>query len=188
MEGMMAAITIQQTEAAPNSYPDAPSGLSTAAQALDADMIWQRIEAYLTHRWTERSVTWIAEGPGEWVPPLVPATIATVEVWSSADEWETATIAASPLGGYFLPATGPYRFTGTVGSGSPAPTVPAAVDEAFRRLAEYMAADVGTAGATSEQTNVGPITLSHRRSASWMAMAMQNSGAGDLLRPYRRSL
>ena len=48
----------------------ARSALSTAAAALDADMIWQRIEAYIAHRWTERDVTWIVEGPGEWHPPL----------------------------------------------------------------------------------------------------------------------
>jgi hypothetical protein len=55
VEGMMAT-TIRQTEGVPGDYPVAPSGLSTAAAALDAQMIWQRIEAYVAHRWHEREV------------------------------------------------------------------------------------------------------------------------------------
>lgn len=174
------ATTIKQAEAVPATYPDAPSGLSTAAAALDADMIWQRIEAYIAHRWTERAVVWTVEGCGEWVPPLTPATISTVESWQS-EAWEAVTLSASPLGGYCLPG-GTYRFTGTVGSGD----VPSAVLEAFRRLAEYMAGSKGKPGASSESLSAGSISLSHRRSPAWMAQAMQNSGAGDLLRSYRR--
>lgn len=178
------AATIRQVEAIPSAYPATPSGLSTAAAALDATVIWQRIEAYIAWRWTERDVEWIVEGCGEWHPPLTPATIATVEIWRSG-AWEDTAIAASPLG-YCLPG-GTFRFKGTVGGGSPAPVVPTAVNEAFRRLAEYMAADVGTAGARSESIRIGDISESIRRSPSWMAEAMSNSGAGDLLRNYRRA-
>lgn len=179
----MTAITISQTEAAPAAYPATPSGLSTAAAALDADMIWQRIETYIAHRWTSRAVTWIVEGCGEWKPPLTPATIATVEVWES-DAWATEALDPSPLGGYVLAGDGPYRFAGTVGAG----TVPAAVDEAFRRLAEYMAAaNRGAPGTTRERITAGSITVDKTRSASWAGEAMNNSGAADLLRPYRRA-
>lgn len=176
------ATTLQQTEAIAGSYPAAPSGLSTAAAALSVPMIWQRIETYIAHRWTARNVTWVVEGPGEWHAPLTPATISTVEIWTDG-AWATATLDASPLGGYVLPGCGPYRFTASVGSG----TVPAVVNEAFRRLAEYMAAKAGKAGASSESVAAGSITVSHRRSASWMAEAIANSGAADLLRPYRRA-
>ena len=176
------ATTIKQTESAPASYPAAPSGLSTAAAALSAAMIWQRIESYIVWRWTARDVTWVVEGPGEWHPPLTPATMSTVEVWSRADAWETATLDASPLGGYYLPCTGPYRFVASVGTG----TVPDGVNEAFRRLAEYMSAKVGKPGARSESVAAGSITIAHSRSESWMAAALQNSGAADLLRGYRR--
>jgi len=179
------AETIRQIEAVPDAYPDEPAGLSTAAAALPAAMIWQRIEAYIAWRWTSRAVSWVVDWPGEWHPPLAPATIATVEIWSSADAWETATLAPSPLGGYRLPAFGPYRFTGTVGDDDV--DVPAAVLEAFRRLAEYMAAKPGAAGATSERLEVTNISARQvDRSAAWMARAMVNSGAGDLLRPYRK--
>ncbi|MER9150802.1 hypothetical protein NKI30_19470 [Mesorhizobium opportunistum] len=176
------ATTIKQTEGAPASYPAAPSGLSTAAAALDANMIWQRIEAYTAWRFTSRSIEWIAEGCGEWHPPLAPATITTTEIWQD-NAWTTATLDPSPTGGYMLPGDGPFRFTGTVGGG----TVPAAVNEAFRRLAEYMAASKrGSPGTTREKVVAGSVMVDKSRSASWAAEAMANSGAGDLLRNFRR--
>jgi hypothetical protein len=175
------AILLKQDEAAPASYP------TTSPAITGNDVAWQRIEPYIAYRYTSRAVTWVVEGPGEFVPPLKPASISTVDVWSErANEWETATLDPSPFGGYCLPCTGPYRFTATVGGGSPAPTVPAAVWEAVRRLAEYMAAKPGKAGARSESIAAGSITISHSRSESWMAAALQNSGAADLLRGYRR--
>lgn len=176
------AETIRQDEEMPASYPDAPT-LSTAAAALDADLIWQRLEAYQAHRWTERAVTWIVEGCGEWRPPLTPATVTTVEVWQS-EAWEAVTLSPTPTGGYVLPG-GTYRFIGTAGAG--VTDVPATVTEAFRRLAEYMAGKAGKPGAKSESIGAGTIRLSHTRSPSWMAEAIQNSGAADLLRPYRRA-
>lgn len=181
------AVTLKQDEAAPESYPDlgSPSPLSAAAAALDAAFLWQRLEGYCACRWSERAVVWIVEGCGEWVPPLKPATVETVEIWSErASEWDAITLNPSPLGGYYLPATGPYRFTATVGADSP---VPEAVLQAFIRLAEYCAQKPGKAGATSERIAAGSINLSHSRSASWMAKALDNSGAADLLRPYRRA-
>jgi hypothetical protein len=176
------ATTIKQTESEPAEYPDAPEGLSAAAAALAPAVVWERIESYVAHRWAERDVEWVVEGPGEWHPPLTPATIATVEVWSGAGAWEDCTPNASPLGGYWLPASGPFRFTGTVGPAD----VPATINEAYKRLAEYMAAKPGKPGARSESITAGSISIAHSRSDSWMASAMANSGAGDLLRPYRR--
>lgn len=176
--------TLRQSEAVPASYPDAPDGLSTAAAALNADFIWHRIESYIAYRWTEREVVWTAEGIGWWTPSLSPASITTVEIWRN-DAWETVTLSPAPLGGYCLPGCGPYRFTATVGD--PDIDVPAAVLEAFRRLAEYMATKAETPGASSEAVTIGEISTNIRRSASWMASALQNSGAADLLRPYRRA-
>jgi hypothetical protein len=180
----MTATTIHQSEALPADYPSTPSGLSTAAAALDPKLIWQRIESYIAWRWSARDVVWIAEGCGEWHAPLAPATIATVEVWSCrASEWETAELDPSPLSGYYLRATGPYRFTASVGGG----VVPAAVLTAFRRLADYMAAEPGAPGASTERVTIpGVITTETTRAESWPALALQNSGAADLLRPYRK--
>jgi hypothetical protein len=178
----MRATTIQQVESAPTTYPNAPDNLSVAAKALDPAMIWQRIETYVAWRWTPRDVMWIVTGRGEWHAPLAPATIATNELWDGA-AWGIATPDPSPLGGFLLPGHGPYKFTGTVGAGD----VPAAVNEAFRRLAEYMAKPTGTAGASTERITVpGVLTTEVVRSQSWMASALQNSGAADLLRQYRK--
>lgn len=176
--------TLRQTEAIPATYPGAPAGLSTAAAALDPDFIWQRIEAYTVWRWSERPIEWLVEGPGHWRAPLNPATIETTERWTGS-AWAAETPPPSPLGGYELQGCGPYRFVGTLGED--AAVVPAAVLEAFRRLAEYMAAKSGKPGATSESVSAGSVTLSHNRSAEWMARAMINSGAADLLRRYRRA-
>jgi hypothetical protein len=96
--------------------------------------------------------------------------------------WEVITLDASPLGGFFLRSRGPYRLTASVGGGD----VPATVNEAFRRLAEYMAKP-SKARAQSESVSAGSITLFHSRDESWMANALVDSGAADLLRPFRRA-
>lgn len=182
------ATTLRQIEGAPENIPEASyyPTLSTAAKRLDKAMLWQRIETYIAFRYSERAVTWIVEGPGPWSPPLAPAQIETVEVWSSG-AWEEVSLEASPLDGYCLSACGPYRFTATVGGGSPEPEPPEIVMEAFRRLAEYMAARPGTPGASRESKSIGTaLDVSYSRSASFMAHAMQNSGAADLLRSFRR--
>jgi hypothetical protein len=179
------AATISQVEGMPSSYPPSPGGLSSQAAALSPDMIWQRIESYIVYRWSIRSIVWIAEGWGEWHPTLAPATITTVEDWNDGNFWETATPALdpSPLGGYQL-RDGTFRFTGTVGvNGS---TVPEVVKQAWRLLAEYMAEETDVAGATSFRFHLGgALETEYQRTASWMARAMANSGAGDLLRPWR---
>lgn len=182
----MQATTLSQSEIVPETYPDAPSGLSTAAAALDPDFIWQRIESWVAYRWTPRAATWLVEGPGEWHAALMPTTISTTQRWHD-DQWEDVDLPPSPFGGYVLPGSGLYMIEATVGGGDPAPVVPAAVNEAFRRLAEYWAsAKPGRIGVSSERVTAGSITVARSQSPSWMANAMQNSGAGDLLRSYRK--
>ena len=172
----MMATTIKQTEALPASYPAAPAGLT-----VDPAMVWQRIESYIAWRFTSRAVLWVATGPGEWVPPLQPATVTASELWDGA-AWQATTPDPSALGGYLLPCESIYRFTATVGGG----TVPAAVSEAFRRLAAYMAAKPGAPGARSERIRAGTVEVEKSRSEAWIALALQNSGAADLLRQYRK--
>ena len=164
------------------NYPATPSGLSTAAAALDPDHIWQRIESYIAFRWTDREVIWIVDGSGEWCPRLSPSSVTATEEWVDLS-WSAIAPDASALGGFVFDGSGPFKVTADVGSGSP----PSGVDEAFRRLAEYWAdSSPGPAGATSSSHDVGGFAVSHDRSASWLAKAMQNSGAADLLRNYRR--
>ncbi|MDM8168565.1 hypothetical protein [Roseovarius sp.] len=173
---------LDRTEATPASYPAPPSGLSDAAMTLNSDMIWQRIEGYIAYRWTEREVKWVVEGPGNWEPSLGPATITAVEVWQDF-AWSSTSLNASPLGGYELTGPGPYRFTANVGGAD----VPEDVNQAFRRLAEYMADSSGEyAGSTTENYSVGPVAMQFQRPVNWLARALQHSGAADLLRKYRR--
>lgn len=173
---------LSEIEEQPDSYPEV-TGLSSAAEAL-AEVAWERIEAYTRCRWTPRRVLWIVQGPGAWIPPLEPAEIDETEEWSRAGQWDEAEAVGAPLG-VFLRSTGPWRFTATVGGGSPAPSVPVAVLEAVRRLSEYLAAE-SKPGVTSESASVGALTYAIRRDASWQAKALQNSGAADLLRPWKR--
>jgi hypothetical protein len=119
---------------------------------------------------------------------LSPATSTTAEVWAGG-EWSEVILQPAP-DGYCLAAEGPYRITATVGGGS----VPEAVLEAFRRLAEY-SAEIGAygswkgpAGAHSHNFNMSEgVSLSVDRTPVWAARALVNSGAADLLRPYRRA-
>jgi hypothetical protein len=168
---------IKQVEGAPESYP-----VTSPAIALN-DVAWQRVEEWIAYRFAARDVSWIVEGPGEWTPPLTPATITTIEIWADGT-WSEITPDASPLGGYWLSGCGPYRFTGTAGSDDA--DVPANVWEAVKRLAAYLTAKPGKPGARSESVTAGSVSISSSRSSSWMAQAMQNSGAADLLRSYRR--
>lgn len=175
---------LQQQEAVPAAYPAAPSGLSTEAAALDAGMIWQRIESYIAHRYTVREIVWTVSGLAgdEWQPPIGPVVSQTAEKWD-AGAWASVTILPGPLG-LCLPSDGTFKITAQVGAGD----VPAAVSEAFRRLAEYSADTEDRAGATDYSTDLGgAIKESYSRYPSWLARAMQYSGAADLLRPYRRA-
>jgi hypothetical protein len=189
MEAVTMATLVKQIEGAPDGIPDAlyTVALSTAAKALDRAAIWTRLEQYVAVRWTPRSVEFIAEGPGEWHPPLTPVEIETVELWSDGDWVETFDLSASPYGGFFLPGCGPYRFTGEAGGGSLPPDIPEIVLEAYRRLTEYLA-DTGKPGVTRESKSIGnALDVSYSRAANWQAMAFQNSGAADLLRSFRRA-
>lgn len=174
---------LKQIEETPDAYPDVPAGLSTAAAALSADAIWARIESYTAYRFTERDVTWIIEGTtgAIWAPPLTPVVSQMAEFWIDG-AWEPITLLDAPIG-ICLQGGGFYRVTAQVGAGD----VPAPVNEAFRRLAEYLADDPGTAGASSTSVSIGPIEESLNRNPAWVARAMQYSGAGDLLRNYRRA-
>lgn len=174
--------TLKRDEASPASYPAKPSGLSDAADALDAGMIWHRIESYVAHRWTARAVVWTVQGTGDWQPDLTPATVSAVERWTGA-AWDAVTLDPSPLGGYRLDGA-TYRVTASVGGA----TVPPAIEGAYRRLAEYFAESAGHHGAGRYEVQIGTeLRESFDRSPAWVARALQLSGAADLLRPYRRA-
>lgn len=180
------AVTVKQTEALPSTYPPVDMTGWSVVSALNTSAVWQRVEAHIVHRFTPRAVEWVVEGPGEWCPPLRPTTITTAEIWNGS-AWESIALSDSPLGGFWLSGAGPYKFSGTVGGGD----LPNAVLEAFKRLCEYLSQkkpDLG-AGVRSRSFGLGgdlSETLSIDR--DWTATAIDTSGAGDLLRQYRRAL
>lgn len=178
------ATTIRQLEMAPDVT------LAIPGFSGPTDAVWQRLESYIAYRYSARIVTWIVEGPGEWSPPLAPWSIddpSNISAWSHrAQDWELFTPDMSPLGGFYFRHSGPFRVTATVGINPPT-LPPDAVTEAARRLACYMAANPGNPGVTSESITIADaLTQATRRDANWLAMAIQNSGAADLLRPYRK--
>lgn len=189
------AETIRQIEEAPEAYPEITGlivnerPLDNIAQAERDAFVWQRIEDFTAWRWSARQVIWIVEGAGEWVPPLAPATVSTVEVWDGTAWAETVPL-PSPLGGYELPGDGPYRVTASVGGGD----VPAAVMQAARRMVEYLsvssedkrwATSMSHVDHGSSEAPGGEVRF--ERYATWIARALHLSGAADLLRKYRRA-
>jgi hypothetical protein len=176
----MDATTISVIEGAPEEYPAAAVSSEAVNSFLPA--AWQRIESYVALRTTERTVEFIVEGPGDWQAPLRPVALTIVEEWRGAT-WEETTLDASPLGGFILKGCGPYKFTGTAGDDDA--DVPALLLEAVRRLAEYMAEiDFEHPGVRTE--SVPDVWQGEYASPSWRARALQDSGAADLLRSFRR--
>jgi len=168
---------LSQNETIPASWP-AVEGVTGAELAT----AWQRIEHYTAHRWAARQVIWVARGPGEFVPPLRPVTALTAEAWNGS-AWEAVTLAEAPLG-HELAQEGPHRLTATVGAGP----VPEPVTAAVQRLAAYLAAeDAAPGGSTSYRADAGQLSESITRDPAHLGRALQNSGAADLLRPYRRA-
>ncbi len=169
--------TLAQIETLPGAYP-AIDGLDSETLA----MVWQRIEHYTAYRFSARQVTWLVDSCGaEWTAPLRPVTSVTARRWTG-DGYQTVALATAP-GGWKVPA-GRYEIELTVGAGP----VPAAVAAAAKRLASYLAAETeGPAGARSYSANVGQLSESWTIDAASQAKALQNSGAADLLRPYRRA-
>lgn len=180
-EGVVAMEMIRVDEGVPESHPNVVLREGEPDE-LVPDHVWERIEQWVAHRWAARQVQWTVEGPGAFVASLAPADIILVEVWREG--WATVEPIEGPYGP-ILPGVGPYRITATVGAGN---ALPAAVEEAARRLALYMEAEEeGKPGASSYSVAIGggAVSENYRRNAAWMARAIHNSGAADLLRPWR---
>jgi len=161
------------------AYPTTPEGLSPAASALDPAIVWDRIFGWIAWRWGTTVAEWKAIGCGEFILPLTPATVTLAAYWSEqAEDWIEITPKAGPRG-VVVPAHSTWRITATCGGEE---TAPDSVEEAYRRLAEFMVAGAKTTFASSISSG----DLSMRFRPDHAARALQYSGAADLLRPYRR--
>lgn len=175
------AYTLKIEEAMPDAWPTVATDLASASTAF-LGAVWQRLESFIAWRWGERVCVFIVEGPGVWVPPLTPVTITTSQVWTEAGEWEAVALAPSAYGGFDLKKVGPYRFTTTLGSTDDPPP---AVQEAFRRLAHYLAEQDGREAGMVE-TALDGLGAFKFAPGPMAAKSLVYSGAGDLLRPYRK--
>lgn len=177
------AVTIQETEGAPAAWPAVTpypraAELDPLEPAVTSETVWRMIERWITARWRTRSVTYVVEGPGDWQARLTPFTAIDTEIWTGTS-WAASAPRPSPLGGYCFDAEGPYRITGTAGDAS---DVPDDVQEAWRRLHSYM---IGNGSAVLDELAVYR-TEDREAPRAYAAQAIRLSGAGDLLRPYRR--
>lgn len=132
---------------------------------------------------------WVIRGPGLFVPPLTPVTIAAVERFNDygcpaaePGEWMPAVKRHTPFG--VLVDQGFYRLQGTAGEDVPTPDD---VLEAYTRLSDYLAAikEEGRPGATSVTDSVPGVTLTVHRPVVALSRALEYSGAADLLKAYR---
>lgn len=178
---MSEVILHKQTELVPEEYKPV-TGLSDAAAALDAGAIWQRIENWIAYRWPVRTVSWVVTGRGLFVPPLAEWAVLTIHQATSDAMWEPVDLKHGAAGIWI--EGGMYRVNADVGSND---DLPAAVAEAYRRLAEYLAEVDNSmpAGVTRFSEAIGPLTTTTTRAAHAKANALQLSGAADLLRPWR---
>jgi hypothetical protein len=164
------------------AYPKTPTGLSAAAQALAPEVVWDRIYSWIAWRWGTTLAEWkCCGGEGdEFILPLTPATVTNAAYWNPAEQdWIGVTFALSPRG-IELPSSTTWRISAICGGEEDAPE---AVQEAYRRLAEYMVSgQEGPAFASSITSG----ELSIRMRPDHVGRALQYSGAADLLRPYRK--
>lgn len=178
-------------EAEPATYPDLIAIDQDGAQDTikPEPHIWQRIEDHISGRWIARQCVWTVQGPGDWRPHLTPVSNVTVDQWDDTTKtWSSVIADPTPIGGFYLPRSCVYRINCTVGDTQDA--VPQALVEAYQRLRAYALeaqASSVPAGASSHSLKLGDgIDESIDRSPTYLAKAMQYSGAGDLLRNYRR--
>jgi len=162
---------IRQIEALPESYP-----AITGVDEADLPIIWQRIEHHIAYRYSAREVIWHLEADaGEWLPPLAPIVeITAVQGDDTPAEPELGSF------GYKL-ACGQTSITATVGAGP----VPEAVSEAARRLSRYLAQEAELPPGFT-RVDSGELSIAVSRRDITPAMALQNSGAADLLRAFRK--
>ena len=171
------SVVLQRQKEAAATYPTVPN----TPTGVDADAVWQRIEQWVSYRWPQREVEWIVTGSGEFIPPLAECEFTKLERSDGAGWLSAGDPLYTPLG-VVLSGGGYYRVTANVGSND---DPPAAVIEAFKRLAEYLVASTEHAGLSRHSMSLGDLSESRSLSPAASARAIHYSGAADLLRPWR---
>jgi hypothetical protein len=189
----MEIVIVKFEEAEPATFPTLTTydaeGLANDESIIIDRPLWLRLESYIARRWTPRQCVWTVQGPGTWEPHIGPVSNVTIDCWDSVSyTWDAVTLGQTPLG-YCLPDSRTYRVTATVGDN--AGDVPQSVTEAYLRLKAYVdeaTAETIPVGVASHSLKLSDgYDESINRNPNYLARSMQFSGAGDLLRSYRRA-
>jgi len=148
------------------TYPDAPN---------DDPVIWDRLESFCNFRWSETVMEFVVNPPCEiqWQPPYEPFLIMEVNGEpAEPDEYGAVKIRDKSI------------IRATIGGAVPSATVL----KAYQRLADYFAAEnEAPAGVQRYSVTIGDISETYSMRSDHLSRAMQNSGAADLLRKYRKA-
>lgn len=161
------------------TYPTTPVGMTARAAEIPPAVIWGRIYEYIAYRWGKTTISWRVQGCGEFVPRVTPCVVDDIFYWTSTG-WNMVTLPDGPMG-IDMPADNIWKIDATAGGDVLA--VPAKVARAYILLAEYMASAKSIPAGVASVTS-GALGIRFQRDAA--ARALQNSGAADLLRSYRK--
>jgi len=162
----MTSLFIESETEISTTYPDAPN---------DDPVIWDRLEAFCNFRWSETVMEFVVNPPCEiqWQPPYEPFTVDLVNGEAATpDDFGAVTLREKS------------KVRATIGGATPSATVL----KAYERLADYMAATDDAPGGTSRYSvTIGDLSESWSRHPDYMARAIHNSGAADLLRKFKKA-
>ena len=166
----MTSLHIESENEISITYPPAPEGVTDTVPAV----IWSIMENYVATRWSTSEAEFVVYSDGRcaWRPPFVPFSIETVD-------GEPASLNAF---GEVMLEPGRHRIVCQIGGKA----VTADVEEAYRRLAAYMADPDTRKGYSRYSVNIGG-DLSESWSRARNSSAIGNSGAAELLRKYRKA-
>lgn len=151
-------------------YPVAPAGANTA---VPPDVVWNQLEASVSARWSTSQIQLdlCADHPCHYRLPYYPISNPLID---------GAAATVNEFGEVFIPL-GRHMLRADLG-GLP---VTSDVEESYIRLARYLA-DTGNLNGYSRYS----VNLGGEIAESWTRRidkgALGNSGAADLLKPYRK--
>ena len=176
--------TLPIDEGRPEAWPAIVTTPWVPGNGFDPEAVWLRIECWIAYRWGERPCTFVVEGGcGSWRPPLVPFAVETIETWTAAHGRRSRSAAPArrrrasarrwPIGSAARSArpTRRPRACSRLLVAWPI-TPPIRKHILARRFAD-------------QQTDRDGASIAIDRAPNWTARVLANSGAADLLRPYR---
>lgn len=165
----MTSLYIESENELSINYPAAPADVVGSIP----EVIWGKLESYVACRWSTSLVEFFVDAPcsSDWRPPYFPYVIETVDGQpASVNEYGEVNIPA-----------GRHVISCTIG-GQP---VTPGIEDAYRRLAAYMASEDRNGYSRYSVSLGGEIQESWSRIKN--SNALGNSGAAELLTKYRKA-